>query len=367
MILRAGARSVLRAGPRPLRGLVQARGLALALGLASGATVSLVSPFVSEAQAQENRAPTPDEMRQAGAAYDRAVAARAAGDFSQAATLYETADRLAPSAQALGNAVRAHREANTPAHNARAATLALRMIVRLADRPPLVTYATGVINELSPGLTRVDVQCQGCSLTVDQHIALYNEFFVEPGMHTVVAGWSDNRVRSHAFTARPGGTENVRLSPPDATPAVTPPGPGTGPGTGPGPGGETTGPEIGPGVVTPPPSRGGIPIPATVAALGVTAVLGGVLIWSGLDTLAGVPAYMNNPTPMALADGQGRELRTNVLIGAVSVAGAATVVMAIFTRRGGSSSSSSQVEVVPGAPAAGSSASLPGLTLRGSF
>ena len=87
---------------------------------------------------------------------------------------------------------------------------------------------------------------------------------------------------------------------------------------------------------------------------------GGVLVWSGLNTLSGVPFYETDPTPQALADGQGRETRTNILIGATAAVGAFTIVSMIFTRW-----SSPRVEVAPVVTTANGAA--PGLTLRGSF
>jgi hypothetical protein len=72
---------------------------------------------------------------------------------------------------------------------------------------------------------------------------------------------------------------------------------------------------------------------------GATAVLGGVTIWSGIDTV-------NNPGKDRVRDtcqhgtqascdsvfnqGKNAELRTNVLIGATSVVGVATAVIGIF-------------------------------------
>ena len=77
---------------------------------------------------------------------------------------------------------------------------------------------------------------------------------------------------------------------------------------------------------------------------GATAVLGGVTIWSGIDTV-------NNPGKAAVRadcvgqgtscseyqDGRNKQLRTNILIGATSVVGAATAVIgAFFTNWSGS-------------------------------
>jgi hypothetical protein len=61
-----------------------------------------------------------------------------------------------------------------------------------------------------------------------------------------------------------------------------------------------------------------------------------------------------------LADGQARELRTDVLIAATAVVGDATIGVAIFTRW-----SSPRVEVAPAVASVNGPA--PGITLLGSF
>jgi hypothetical protein len=80
-----------------------------------------------------------------------------------------------------------------------------------------------------------------------------------------------------------------------------------------------------------------------IVGLIATAALGGVTIWSGVDTL-------NNPGPDAVRaacagkdencplyqDGQAKEVRTNALIGATAGTAAITLVLAIVTDWGGS-------------------------------
>jgi hypothetical protein len=56
-----------------------------------------------------------------------------------------------------------------------------------------------------------------------------------------------------------------------------------------------------------------------------------VLIWSGIDTLDGVPAYQADPTTERLADGQMRELRTNVMIGVTAGLAVTTLIFALVT------------------------------------
>ena len=90
-----------------------------------------------------------------------------------------------------------------------------------------------------------------------------------------------------------------------------------------------------------------MPLFVTISALVLTAGLGGVLIWSGIDTLDGVSNYEMSPTAEGLADGRSREERTNWLIAGTSVAGAATFLLMLFTdwEVGEASDSSTQVSV----------------------
>ena len=77
-------------------------------------------------------------------------------------------------------------------------------------------------------------------------------------------------------------------------------------------------------------------------ALGVTAVLGGVATWSGLDTLSARDEYDKHRTQAGYEDGQKKEQRTNILIGATGVAAVATITLALFTDFGGSDEKSAQ-------------------------
>lgn len=377
----------------------------VAVGALVSSALALV-PASASAQAE----PTLEQRREAQMAYSRAQALRAGNQHSEAAALYETADRLAPSVQALGNAIRAHKDCRTPDHDARAATLALRLQARYGSDPRFASFATQVLNELSGSLVRVTVACDGCEAESDGQLQPGTEFFVTPGAHRIVAHWSGGRSRDHRMNNARGGTsENVTLQPPavgatssggsDPTGSMGSTGSsgtgssgtgstgtngsgstgtgtsgtgasgtgttgdgtsgtgttGTGDGTngsgtsgtgtsgtggaGDGSSGSGNGDPIGSGIVRPPPSRGGLHPAIFLSILGLTAVSGGILAWSGVDTLGGVPAYMmaaqqgdRATAEMLLTQGQGKELRTNILIGVTSGLGAAAVGTLIFTR-----------------------------------
>jgi len=73
------------------------------------------------------------------------------------------------------------------------------------------------------------------------------------------------------------------------------------------------------------------------AGLGLTAVLGGVTIWSGLDTQSAFDKYETDLPTLTQAeadqrveDGHKKETRTNVLIAATSLAAVGTAALAVF-------------------------------------
>lgn len=101
-------------------------------GLATAIVVTLAAAFVlhTPALAQDAR------QRQAAAeAYDRGTAAYLDGEFTEAAQWFETANRMAPAAPALMQAIRSHQRAGEPDNFTRAATLALRLSQEYAEDP----------------------------------------------------------------------------------------------------------------------------------------------------------------------------------------------------------------------------------------
>ncbi len=276
---------------------------------------------------------------EAAAAYEQGERAFANGDFGAAADYFETADHTVPAPQSLIQAIRAHRGAHTPAHDARAASLALALLRRPNPDPRITAYANRIVDELQSQLARVTVRCDGCDLSMDARGSA-SDVFVEPGPHVLSAAWG-MRVQRRELDLAAGSNNAFDLSPPAVEPATPTP---------------TARPAAnGPSFVDtelPPAMRGAAPTaerpptpPAPVQAPAsglspalfvtgavVTAGLGGTLVWSGLDTLDGNTAYTRTPTQAGLDDGRSREMRTNVLVGVTAGTGVATVVLGIFTR-----------------------------------
>lgn len=256
--------------------------------------------------------PSARERQSAAEAYDRGTSAFLAEDFVAAARWFETAHRMAPAAAALIQAVRAHIRAD---NTTRAATLALELQEEYGDNAQAASAASEAL-EGADAFVRVEVDCEGCALEVDGSLETRSTFFVQPGAeHTVVASF-DTGNQTEQVSGEAGQTVQLAFEAPEAV--ADPDG-----------NGGTDGGEVSDG------GGGGVPVAVSIISLVVTAGLGGVLIWSGIDTLDGVEPYEAAPTPEGLEDGRNREARTNWLIAGTSVAAAATLVLLIFTDWGG--------------------------------
>jgi len=262
------------------------------------------------------------DRQSAAQAYDRGTAAYLAEDFADAARWFETAHRLAPAPAALIQAVRAYERAG---NDLRVATLGLRLQALYPDEPLAQRAAQRALRG-ADRFVRIDVECEGCTVQVAGAVMEHLSFFVEPGReHRIDAEFSTG-TRSETVRGAAGERRPLRFEapPPPETEvvAVVSPEPER-------ESGAATAPQPTPA------TSGGVPAWITISAAVATAVVGGVLIWSGVDALDGVPAYVMNPTSEALADGQYREARTNWLIGGTSVLAATTLLLAIFTDWGG--------------------------------
>jgi hypothetical protein len=314
--------------------------------------------------------PSAQQRAAAAEAYDRGTAAYLARDYQSAARWFETAHRMAPAAPALTQAVRAHDRAGDAL---RAATLALR----LQQQYPGDRQAARVANELVTGgqrrFVRVEVRCEGCTIDLDGVLQEWPSFFIEPGReHTVIAHFETGDVQQ-TVSGSAGERRELRF---EAPPRVEEPldGGATGPsgwpaqafrrrggtgGTATAGGGATGDGSIGRtgdggasgasggAVRDAPRDGGGLPPAVFLASAGATVVAGGLLLWSGLDTLAGVDDYEAMPTQEGLDAGRAKELRTNVLIGVTAALGATTLVLLLLTDWGGDDGPSVRAAVAP--------------------
>jgi hypothetical protein len=284
---------------------------------------------VSTASAQDAR------KRQAAAeAYDRGTAAYLDGSYAEAAQWFETANRLAPAAPALMQAVRANQRAE---QFSRAATLALRLQQDYGSEPQAAAYATSVLEDLSSQFARVDVTCdQECKLDLDGKLQEFHAFFLEPGSrHTLIASFETGS-QTQEVQGEAGTTQTVEFiapPPPPETPEVEDPEQRT-----------ETDPQRDEDEKKP------LPPLYTYIGAGLTGALLVGTILSGLDANGGVGDYEAaakaatgcgartkascadeySKADKLLADGESAETRTNILIAATAIVGVGTGVIALF-------------------------------------
>jgi hypothetical protein len=327
-------------------------------GLFSVAAFALVLHSAGLAYAvEESSEPTPAQVRSAAEAFDRGREAYKADDYVEAAEQFESADANAPSAAALELAIRARDKAG---QLDRAATLAALALARHPDDPNIQKIAPPIVERAKAELFELDLKCdEACDVTVGGKItpgrrATDRTLFLAPGHYNVRAGWSGDRSSSKSVDGNKGETGSLEFSAPQVAP---------------------TAPVVVP--VTPPPPEkpaddgaqtksGKLPKAVFWVGVGVTGVLAGTTLWSGIDT-------QNNPGPDRVRDacktvdssgnhsaecdslynqGLDKQHRTNLLLGLSAGVGVATAVVgAFFTDWGGAKKS--DAEQAKKAPARG--------------
>jgi hypothetical protein len=283
--------------------------------LASAVLAASVLAWAAPARAAE---PTPAQLQFAAQEHDLGYRAYTAKNYDEAATHFENAFFSAPNPAELGAAIKARR---TAGEGARAATLSAIAQRKYPDDAALGKIADETITAARPKVFEVKItSAEECNVAVDSKVVASEKakafrFFVDPGKHDLLVGWSDDRSKHVAIEGTAGGGQDLDLTPPPIPPK---PPPGTG------------------GGATPASSKPFGPAVFFIGA-GLTAVGAGVTIWSGIDT-------QNNPGPNAVkADcvGQGTscpqyqqglssQLRTNVLIAATGGVGLVTAVIGVF-------------------------------------
>jgi hypothetical protein len=262
---------------------------------------------------------TPEQLQFAAQEHDLGYRAYVAKQYDEAATHFENAFFAAPNPAELRSAVRARREAG---ELARAATLAAIGQRKYPEDTALGKLAQETVSEARPKTYEVRVTSPAeCSVAVDDKVVATEKardfrFYVDPGTHELVVGWSEGRTKRVRIEGKAGGSQTLALDPP---PVPRKPAPNLA--TQPAP--QETPKPLGPLVF--------------VAGAGLTAVGVGVTIWSGLDA-------QKNPGPDAVRancvgqgescpeyqQGLGAQRRTNVLIAVTGGVAAATAVLGLF-------------------------------------
>ena len=261
---------------------------------------------------------TPAQLQFAAQEHDLGYRAYSAKNYDEAASHFENAYFAAPNPVELGAAIKARR---TAGEAARAATLSAIGQRKFPDDAALGKIADETITAARPKVFEVKItSAEECNVAVDSKVVAAEKattvhFFVDPGKHDLLVGWSDDRSKHVAIEGTAGGSQALEVTSP---PVIAKPPPGGG------------------GTPTPPSSKPFGPAVFIVGA-GLTAVGAGVTIWSGIDT-------QNSPGANAVkADcvGQGTscpqyqkglssQLRTNVLIAATGGVALVTAVIGVF-------------------------------------
>ena len=265
-----------------------------------------------------------DDVTGAANAFSRAQKAELSGDFASAAELFEIADGLAPAPEALRSALRARKSAG---QLEAAAVHAEELVSRYPNDARSVELAKATLDEAAKKLMRFEVACRPtvCTLLVDGEAASADAkeahvLFLAPGKHEVRAAFGRNRTDPQNAEGAAGERGSLAFDAPPEPPEQPLDAEGTA---------GTMG-DTGSGDHGVSPHRGVSPwfvVGGAIATVG----LGAATVWSGLDVLSANDTYKTHQTTDGYNDGRSRELRTNVLIGATSVVGAATVVVALFT------------------------------------
>ena len=285
------------------------------------AFVLVASAAVTSPAHADGATPNAERLKSAAAEYDAGRRAYAENKFEDAASHFENAFHDAPNAQTIRYAIMCRSKAN---QLSRAATLAVLAFSKYPEDEQVAQIVKQTVAEAETKLFKVSVGCTpACGVASDGRVISLEDakkvvFFLAPGPHAVVVSWGGDRTKPLDVTAKAGGSQDFTLEAPPMP--VKPVGPiGT-------PGGEQ-----------PPPSTKPFGPAVFFVGLGLTAVAGGVLVWSGIDTINNPGADVVRQKCVGLGetcpeyqDGRAKQLRTNVMIGVTSGLGALTLIAGIF-------------------------------------
>lgn len=286
--------------------------------IVAAAAVLIVSSVPRGAGAQDVAA--------AARAFRQAQQADIAERFGRAAELYELADSIAPSPQALRSALRSHLRAG---HVAAAATKAEQLMWRYPNDETSQTLAEQTLEEVRPRLARVLVGCnEPCSVMVDGasvsfEDATEHQFYVSSGEHRITARFNSGVADAESLTAEEGGQHSFSFDAPGSSSRVS------SAGTGDAVSGES----------------GGLPPWMLITSAALTVGLAGAATGFGLHTQSLHDDWEADQSNQSLYDeGRDFQLVTNVFIIAAGVGALSTLVLALLTDFGGDDSEDGEGE-----------------------
>ncbi|HVK64771.1 MAG TPA: hypothetical protein VM694_09860 [Polyangium sp.] len=262
----------------------------------------------------EDHAVTAEDRAAATRAFEEGERAYRAGDFSRAAERFEEAYRKAPHPAPRWNAARSWDKAG---EIARAANGYARYLREAPQGAPDRDEAGKALAELTAKLGRIEVFApEAENVQVDDQRLEGTSVYVHPGTH-VIKGRVRGIVVQRTEALEAGSVRSVALIAEGVVSTAN-----ESPKEPPRPAAKTTRPPAKPA----PAARAEKPwlVPALVASGAATVVSAGLVVWSGVDTLAALSDFDAAPTWDKLYDGRDKQFRTNVLIGVSLGLGAVT-------------------------------------------
>jgi hypothetical protein len=271
-----------------------------------------------------------EDVAKAAKAYRQAQQAELSEEFALASDLYELADQLAPSAEALRGATRMALSAERWGVAAEHAAALKR---RYPDDKKSLELAEQTLERTRPLLNEVTVDCGGvdCTVLVDGKAARLEPqakhvLFVTAGEHRLAGGYPSGPSQEIAITAEAGGASQVAFTPPVVKSSAAPP-PTTAPE-------KTRESDRAPADEKPRPRKSRARLSPWFFGIGTVATLGlaaGTTV-SGLQARAAGKDFDEGGRTRELYDeANALEIQTNVLFGVTAAVGVTTIVFAIFT------------------------------------
>lgn len=287
----------------------------------------------------------------AASAFEQGQQAELSGNHERAAELFELADRIAPTPEALRSATRARLSAN---QLAAAAGNAEELLRRYEREPASRELAEQVLTRAKPELTRFTFQCSDpCTVVVDglatAVLPLRTQVvYVAPGQHNVVLGFEGDLTRGLRLSGSAGEARTIKVGRPPPAPAVA--------------AGASSQAGAAAAEDSGFSSRQRLRPAYFWVAASLTVATGAVALWSGLDLLKARDEYTStsSPTRAQFTDGESKDMRTSVLLGATGALLLTTATLGVFTdfHHGSSAGRSASLDLDQHGAR---------LTLRGSF
>jgi hypothetical protein len=255
-----------------------------------------------------------DPRKEAGRAFDEGVAAFDRAAYADAARAFLRADGLAPSRDALQNALTAARRAN---EHMLVVSAAERALAREATEPKLAISARQALAEAAQHLAKVDLKCEPlpCDLSIDGQPVEAGQRYLLPGTHSLSAK-AEQATADKSLTFAAGTAYTVLLHPAK-------------------PGEKERPAEVKSKKVEAPPQkdeatkRKPLPVGFFYAGVGVTLVLAGITTWSGLDALSAKNDLPAEPTKKQVTDVRNKTTRTDIFLAATVLVGGLTTYAGI--------------------------------------